>query len=58
MMQKGKLVAENAKNVSASANGFTQVNITAKWPVNSYKSSLFIWDKDTLTPYCAEIAIK
>lgn len=55
---EGKLVAENAKNVSASANGFTQVNITAKWPVNSYKSSLFIWDKDTLTPYCAEIAIK
>ena len=55
---EGKLVAENAKNVSVSANGFAQVNITAKWPVNSYKSSLFIWDKDTFTPYCAEIAIK
>lgn len=55
---EGKLVGVSEQDVNIGANGYAAVNIPAKWSVESYTSSLFIWDKNTLTPYTSQMLIR
>ena len=55
---EGKLVGTSVKNVDAEANGFVKTEIVGTWPVESYTSTLYVWDQDTHTPLQSEIKIR
>ncbi len=54
----GTLIETSEKSISLPANECTEITLPAKWAVNDYKSLLFLWDKETLTPYSSEIPVK
>lgn len=54
----GKLAAMNVKEVSLGANEYKTVKLNATWPVGSYHSYAYVWDKTTQTPYAAKVQIK
>lgn len=53
----GALVELSEKNVTIPSNEHKEIELPAKWAVADYKSSLLLWDKETLTPYSSEIPI-
>lgn len=56
---EGGLAGVSEKDISLSANGYGAVNIIAGWNKGAgYKTTLFIWDKNTLTPYTPEKVIQ
>ena len=56
---EGKLAGVGEQDLSLSANGYGTVNVPAGWNKETgYKTTLFIWDKNTLTPYVPEKVIQ
>ncbi len=54
----GNMVTYSEQDCSLVANEFKSIVVPASWNANVYNSTLYIWDKETLQPYTAQIKIK
>ncbi len=52
---EGTLVKFVSEVVSVPANGIAQLKLEPVWSLDEYSSSLYIWDTETLTPYCEAV---
>ena len=54
----GKLVAMSQRECKLGANEFKSVVVPLGWELGEYRSTLYIWDKESLKPYTKQVVIR